>query len=193
MPSLPITNDISLRPACKADFYTVAQNLRPADKAELVRTHGRADGALLEHFARYSTVCGVVAARGKAVGLWGLVPDGPPSARACVWLLTARGVEKFPLGFCKAARVLIPCFLRLYPQIYNYIDARYPAAVRFARWLGARLKPARLNGADFWYGTWRKYGWSSKFGRASGVVRRRRGGKKQERTPLLPGVGAGGR
>ena len=86
MPSLPITNDISLRPACKADFYTVAQNLRPADKAELVRTHGRADGALLEHFARYSTVCGVVAARGKAVGLWGLVPDGPPSARACVWL-----------------------------------------------------------------------------------------------------------
>ena len=89
MPSLPITNDISLRPACKADFYTVAQNLRPADKAELVRTHGRADGALLEHFARYSTVCGVVAARGTAVGLWGLVPDGPPSARACVWLLTA--------------------------------------------------------------------------------------------------------
>lgn len=140
MPSLPITNDISLRPACKADFYTVAQNLRPADKAELVCTHGRADGALLEHFARYSTVCGVVAARGKAVGLWGLVPDGPPSARACVWLLTARGVEKFPLGFCKAARVLIPCFLRLYPQIYNYIDATLSGGCAFCTVVGGAVK-----------------------------------------------------
>ena len=178
MPSLPITNDISLRPACKADFYIIAQNLRPADKAELQRTHGRADGDLLAYFAQYSTVCGVVAARGKTVALWGLVPDGAPSCRACVWLLTARGVEKFPLGFCKAARVLMSGFLRLYPEIYNYIDARYPAAVRFAQWLGARLKPARLNGAGFWYGTWRNYGWSSKSGRTGSVVRRRSGGQK---------------
>lgn len=110
--------------------------MRPMDKRELYATHGRADAALLERFARSSACCLTLCARGRVAGLAGIVPSGLPAPCACVWLLTARGVEKYPLGFFKAARAVLTHFLSFYPALYNYIDLRYPQAVRFALMLG---------------------------------------------------------
>lgn len=146
-----ISNDISLRRPCKADFKFLARHMRPMDKRELHATHGGVDAALLERFARSSTCCLTLCARGRVAGLAGIVPGGLPAPCACVWLLTARGVEKYPLGFFKAARAVLTHFLSFYPTLYNYIDLRYPQAVRFALMLGGHTAGHRvyIHGAPF--------------------------------------------
>ncbi len=138
--SFVITNDISLRCPCKADFEEVARRMRPADRAELRVTHGNTSARLLKMFARKSAACFTLCARGRPVALFGLTPDALLGRRACVWLITARGVERFPVGFVKAARLAVRYFLTLYPELYNYVDRRYAAAARFARALGARAE-----------------------------------------------------
>ena len=58
---------------------------------------------------------------------------------------------KYPLGFFKAARAVLTHFLSFYPTLYNYIDLRYPQAVRFALMLGGHTAGHRvyIHGAPF--------------------------------------------
>lgn len=149
--SFTISNDISLRRPCKADFAFLARHMRRRDRRELCATHGGVDAALLERFVLNCALSLTLCARGCAVGLAGIAPEGLLAPCACVWLLTARGVEKYPLGFFKAARAVLKHFLSFYPTLYNYIDLRYPQAVRFALMLGGHTAGRRvyIHGAPF--------------------------------------------
>lgn len=71
--------------------------------------------------------------------------------RACVWLVTAKEVEHFAVGFVKAARQALAVFYGFYPVLYNYIDVSYPQAGRFARLLGGRAQTEikQAGGKDF--------------------------------------------
>ena len=131
-----ISNDISLRRPCKADFKFLARHMRPMDKRELHATHGGVDAALLERFARSSTCCLTLCARGRVAGLAGIVPGGLPAPCACVWLLTGDPVAQIPKTFFRTARRFVAAALLEYAQLYNFADERYAAALRFIRRLG---------------------------------------------------------
>lgn len=123
----------------------MSRRMRRLDRQELQATHGQADAPLLECFAHSGAASVTVCARGKAVAAAGITPDGLLGFSACVWLVTAEGVEKYPVGFFKAARAALKYFLSLYPVLYNYIDLRYPAAVRFAQALGGHSAGPAVN------------------------------------------------
>ena len=135
-----ITNDISLRRTCKADFWRVARFMRVKDRAEIQASHGKSGAGLLRCFCRQSLCSFTLCAKGRAVGLTGIVPDSLLGRRACVWLVTARGVEHFPLGFVKAARRVVKFFSGFYPLLYNYVDLSYPQAVRFVKLVGGKAQ-----------------------------------------------------
>ena len=127
------------------------ERLRAADRAELAASHPGEPEQRLREFAARSLECRALVYKGRAVAIFGLVPDGLLGPRACAWLLTAEGVEQIPKTFFKLYRLVLDEWLARYPQLYNWVDARYAAALAYVRRLGGAFDgTARiLNGRKF--------------------------------------------
>ena len=129
-----------LRAPLPHDWALLAQELRPADRAELAASHpGQDPQELLARFGARSSRCWVLEYRARPAAVFGLAPDVWLGRRACVWLLTGKGVERIPKLFFRTARALLQRALGQYDELYNYADERYPAALRFVRRLGGRF------------------------------------------------------
>jgi hypothetical protein len=56
-----------------------------------------------------------------------------------MWFITGQKFIERPRAFARPARAVMAQLLERYPILVNYIDARYEAAVRWAKWLGFRV------------------------------------------------------
>ncbi len=143
---------VLLRPAQPADCAALAAALRPADRAELAASHpGQCPADLLLDFIHRSCCAFTLLYNGQPAALFGLAAENLLGSRACVWLLTARAVERIPKTFLRVARRFIAAALNQYPELYNFTDERYTAALRFVCRLGGtfdgtfrQTEPARF-------------------------------------------------
>ena len=130
-----------IRPACAADARRLAAVLRPEDQLELAATHaGIAPDVCLERFIEISDVSLFVSYRNQPLAIAGVYRDTSLPAPALVWMLTGRGVAKFPLRFVKIVRFFLQQWQAYYGTLFNYIDARYTSAWKLARRLGGVLE-----------------------------------------------------
>ena len=132
---------LTIRPARAGDGRRLAAVLRSADRAELAATHpGLEPGECLERFIAISDVSLFVSYQNQPLLIAGVYRDTLLPAPALVWMLTGRGVTKFPLRFVKIVRFFLQQWQAYYGTLFNYIDARYTSAWRLARRLGGRLE-----------------------------------------------------
>lgn len=130
-------NQIILRKSARQDCARLAAVLRPEDRAELAASHpGREAGELMGEFFDRSARCFTLEFKGEVAAVFGLSPGIWLGRRACVWLLSGKSVEKIPKTFVRVARILLGRMLAEYPELYNFADGRYAAALRFIRRLG---------------------------------------------------------
>lgn len=144
-------NEISLMPASGAHLRQVARRLRAADRAELAASHPGDPERRLKEFAARSRECLALVYKGRAAAVFGLSPDSLLGPRACVWLLTAEDTAKIPKTFFKLSRLVLAHWLARYPQLYNWVDARYAPALAYVRRLGGGFDGAArvFNGQKF--------------------------------------------
>lgn len=133
-------NKVVLRRSVRQDCARLAASLRPKDRAELAASHpGRSAAELIEAFFDRSSRCFTLLLEEEPAAIFGVSPDTWLGRRARVWLLTGEAVEKIPKEFVRTARGLLALTLAEYPELYNFADGRYAAALRFIRRLGGRV------------------------------------------------------
>lgn len=155
-------HQIILRPACPGDGKKLAPLLRAEDRAELAASHpGETPADLLESFIRRSRESFFVLRCGRPAALFGVSAPGWFSLRACVWFLTGDEAAKMPVSLVRIGRAAVERFLTLYPELYNFTDERYPAALRFIKRLGGRFDGSSKTCGDvrFLYFTFRRNSW----------------------------------
>lgn len=153
---------IIIRPAHAGDGEKLAACLRAEDRAELASSHpGEAPADLLESFIRRSRASFFILRKARPAALFGVSAPCWFSLRACVWFLTGESAAKMPVSLVRIGRAAVRYFLTLYPELYNFTDERYPAALRFIKRLGGRFDGSSktCGNVRFLYFTFRRNSW----------------------------------
>lgn len=127
--------EVTFEPATDEHVAALAPLLRAEDQAEvLAEGYGGAAHALLESIAA-SDLARAVLFDGEVAAIFGVAPTKEPGT-GFVWMLTGRAVARHPKAFLRACRPTLAALLEGYSRLVNVVDARYAAALRWARWLG---------------------------------------------------------
>lgn len=158
-----------IRPVRAGDAEALAANLRAEDCAEVIASTGLQPLEVVRGSLETSARTFAAELGGELAALGGVVEGarrsflGPPDL-SVAWLLTTGAVARHPRAFWAASRTVLEALLREYPTLCNSIDARYAAALRWARRLGAEVRPAIPWGASgelFHPVIWRRTAWAT--------------------------------
>ncbi|MFA5943193.1 MAG: hypothetical protein WC876_01865 [Candidatus Thermoplasmatota archaeon] len=140
-PSLARNHRVIITPAQQAHCEALAPLLRPEDVAEAE--------AMLEDFSTplhcleasvaQSSCAWAALVDGQVDAMFGVVPFETAALehpRGLIWFVTGQGFPRHALAFARVARPVIRALFESFGPLCNYIDARYLAAVRWAKWLG---------------------------------------------------------
>lgn len=141
---------VELRTATAEDAATLAPLMREADALEVWRS-GRfsPERALADSIALSDGRCSVAYFNDQPVAVFGIVHAHELVAPVAVpWLLTLRGVEKYPKTFLTVGREIVGLMQTEAAILMQTVDAEYTSAIRFLRALGFVIGPAVPHGPD---------------------------------------------
>jgi|SRR5580704_117825 hypothetical protein len=76
---------------------------------------------------------------GEIACLWGLAPPTFLSENAYLWLLTTDLVEEHKFLFIRYSQRYVEEMLKVYPRIVGHVETTNTQAIRWIRWLGAKI------------------------------------------------------
>lgn len=145
--------DAVIVPATAEHAAALALELRSGELAELEAQGFESPLDALRAGLRMSDECCSALYRGRVVAMFGIGRDasGPTSTLGgdwvgSLWFLTGEGFPLAARHFMKPARALVALMLERHLVLATVIDARYDAALRWARWLGFEILAARPYG-----------------------------------------------
>jgi hypothetical protein len=136
-----VASEARIVTATKAHAAALELTLRPEERRELAASGGEGPiGSLAVSVDAITALWGdeVVAMAGIGKPVHPTV-GGP--AVSVVWFLTGAGFPLRARHFMKPAKEVLRRFLETVGVLVNLIDARYEAAVRWAKWLGFEILP----------------------------------------------------
>jgi len=142
--------DGHLRKLRAGDLEQLAATMRPEDAAE-VRATGLEPLQALEQSVAASAITFAVELGGELAAVGGVVAvtNGlGPAVYHRPWLLTAPAVVRHRSAFWTLSKRVVLTLRSSFPLLVNHVDERYAAAVRWARRLGAEVRPAVPFGAS---------------------------------------------
>jgi hypothetical protein len=84
--------------------------------------------------------------RGRVDAVFGCAPMETVPGGGIVWLLATDAVRKYRELMFRAGPVVIAHYLEQFVAITNFVDARFTAALRWAKFLGFEILPAKPHG-----------------------------------------------
>jgi hypothetical protein len=126
------------RRATRADAIYLATRLLPEDAAEVKAASGLAIVDALLGGIELSDECLVLCNRkalDKPICIWGIRSTPDPDVGA-IWLLCAKGLQQNRVGFLKESLKWFAKFSQQYRVLWNLVDERNTAHVRFLQWHG---------------------------------------------------------
>jgi hypothetical protein len=132
------------RPALPGDAEAVAAGMRPADLAEVLAA-GFADGrdAIDYSLARSPLVALAMAEEGRPIALCGVAQNTLLALTGQPWVLGTVNLDRpcAQRAFLYFSSRVAGLMRARYARLENWVDARYPAAVRWIEWMGFNLDP----------------------------------------------------
>lgn len=126
-----------------ADAYQL--NIRECDAQELEANNGKPWVETVRWSIEFSQLCWTVRERDEVLCIFGLGGTDSPLV-GCPWMVCSDAVARHRVKTLRVAREVVQRFLREYPRLANYVDARNQAAIRWLRLLGARFETTTLRG-----------------------------------------------
>ncbi len=126
--------DAKIVPATMSHVSAVAATMRPEDAAEVLASCGFDPLRALRESVQVSDAAWTLLLDGQPAAVFGAV--GVASGCGVVWMLTSTMVDRHPIAFLRLCRPVVEALLMHYGLLFNYVDARYEVALRWARWLG---------------------------------------------------------
>jgi hypothetical protein len=150
---------ITCREATPADAAWIAPQLRAADALE-VRRLGQEPAALLEQNIRDAQMAGVFLADGVPLCAFGVIRPSLLTPRVgCPWMLGTPLLDRYARDMLRETRAWVDEWRKDYDALYAWVDAEYPAAIRWMHWLGFETMGFDLMGPDcarFWRMAWER-------------------------------------
>ncbi len=120
------------------DILAVANDMRPADLAEVQAASGREPKeVLLQCFFEGQPCMTICGEDDEPIGMWGVIPMG--EMLGGVWMLAANSLVKSKArqwSFLRQARSYVDQMQEEYPVLANCVDARNKVHIRWLRWMG---------------------------------------------------------
>lgn len=145
--SLYKDGDFSIAETDINDIIYLKDHLREEDVQEIIAMSNSNPGRELALCWSTSMLCHTMFLGDKPIAMFGLIEDAA-GERANLFFLGTADLEKTKKAFLKSCRVFVAAMLKIFPELYNYVDARYEKSVRWVRWLGAEVKDAVPYGAN---------------------------------------------
>lgn len=136
-----------LVPATAEHAEQLIESLRPEDAAEIEACGVSAAEGVRTSFET-SDEATTYLFDGEVAAMFGVAVVGETvlGRSGRFWFLTGRAFAKHPRQFMRAARPLLRALLERYGTLSNVVDARYAAAIRFARSFGFEVGAPRPHG-----------------------------------------------
>ena len=119
----------------------VAQFLRDADAAEVFASHGLDARTACRLSVVQSIEAWAGLADGEPVCLFGVAPVSLVDGEFSPWMLGAKALDRHAGAFLRRNRAMVRRWRRTYPVLFNQVDARNRASIRWLRWLGFKIGP----------------------------------------------------
>lgn len=124
----------------------VAQFLRDADAAEVFASHGLDARTACRLSVVQSIEAWAGLADGEPVCLFGVAPVSLVDGEFSPWMLGAKALDRHAGAFLRRNRAMVRRWRRTYPVLFNQVDARNRASIRWLRWLGFEIGPPQPSG-----------------------------------------------
>lgn len=129
-----------VRPAWESDADALAPRLRMEDFQEIRAADGRDPLVVLREGVTASRPCfAVLNSAGALLALFGAIPDPVDTHRGKVWLLGTPELLKQPLALLRLSRQWTEKLHDRYAVLWNFVDARNQAHIRWLEWCGFRF------------------------------------------------------
>ena len=136
-----------LRPSILSDVAIVADNMRKEDVAEVkAQTGACPKGGLLYAYFMSKPCLTTVSRHGHLMSMGGVVPEGKNMGR--IWLLGSQSMFDDSIDkrwFLRSSKKTLAEMQRLYPLLFNMVDARNEVHVKWIDWLGFTFIKKHLN------------------------------------------------
>ena len=145
-----VYGDVAILKARPEDASALAGRLRPEDCAEVLASGHRSVEGCLDFGIKNSVEAYTVFLRGVPVAAFGISVPSLLGPEAHIWFLGCPEMARIKKTFLKLTRVYIAHFHESFPCLWNIVDSRYGASVKWLAWCGARfVGDVMLNGVVF--------------------------------------------
>ena len=136
--------ELSIVTPTPAHVEELALTMRAADRLEVEALGFASPREALEASLEVSAMSGAALIGGEIAALFG-VAEAPGSSfltpTGVAWLLTGAVVDRHPLTFWRASKMVVRELAHCFPRLINDVDARYLSALSYLRRLGFRVLP----------------------------------------------------
>jgi hypothetical protein len=138
---------VMVRSAVSSDIHRMRDSLRATDIREVWASHNHSPEQALLYSFEVSPYCMTIVSKGAPVALFGICPDEHQTT-GTIWLLGTTGIPAIYREFLRITRFMIPRMLDICPVLYNFVDARNDASIRWLSWAGAAWGKPEHYGAE---------------------------------------------
>lgn len=133
-----------IREVAVEDIDTLAENMREADKVEVIATGYDPRSAVLLSLG-YATKAWSAFFNDELGGIFGVskMEDTLLTPRALVWFLSTPVIDKYPKTFYKHSLSVIHRLTKEYGTLFNVVDARYMQALNWLYRAGFEIDGTR--------------------------------------------------
>ena len=117
------------------DVKKLSKNLRKEDIEEIKANsnsnpyHALYTGVLYSHLPFT-----IMSDDDNPIMIMGVIPHG--KNLGMIWLLSSPQIKNISIPFLRNCRGVLDLYLKTFPVLYNYIDARNTVHLKWLRWLG---------------------------------------------------------
>ncbi len=133
------------------DIAHIAANLREADRREIAASRGPEVApldAIGRAVLRSSHVWVGAAEDGEPVSIFGVAPISLLDGIGSPWFLSTERAYEYPRTLVVEGRRYLSKMRAIYPDLYNYVDARNDKSIRWLKRLGFALHAVEPYGPD---------------------------------------------
>lgn len=142
------TYRVDLSTASPEDVFEMGDDIRTADRLECwAAGHLWAEEAIMRGLAS-STRAWTARADGKILSILGVEPASALTGLGRPWMVGTHALETYAVAAIRESRPALMVMHQLFPRLENWVDARNLKAIRWLRWLGFRVYPARPWGLE---------------------------------------------
>ena len=141
-----------VRPSTMDDVEYLSTRLKEEDVREVWTSHKHTAEQSLKLSFDNSQECLTIEENGEAIAMFGINAETVLGDKAIIWFLSSEKIKFMKTKFLRRSKDYVNMFLKQYSLLYNLIDDRNVASIKWLKSIGAKFAgKTMINGYPFQY------------------------------------------